>query len=149
MNLLIKISLTFLIGCSTNKPIVSNKSFDEILMLHQKNGGSTYCFHLDGNMQHTRYFAIGVFPQLGLELNRSLRKVDLENFAETNSKKLSEGYCLGTWINEKKVVYIDVVKILPLSEGRVKAIKIARKHKQVAIYNLFKDTVIEVPAKSR
>lgn len=145
MNLLIKITLFFLLSCSTTKTIVSDQALQEILSLHKTNGGATYCFHLRGNMQHTQFFAVGVYPQRGKVLPRKMKFDDLKRFAQVSQDLLHQEYCLGTWVDEKKNTFIDIVKVVPLSAGRHKAIELAREHKQVAIYNLYKDTVIKVP----
>lgn len=127
-------------------PIGHKKSqqLSEVLQYHQKNGGSTYCFHLEGNMQGAAYFAVGVFPKKGLKLIRQLQIKDLEAFVQKHQDFFDQDYCLGTWKENKKSIYLDIVQVVPHTAGLAVATSLAQKHQQIAIFNLLNQQVIKI-----
>lgn len=132
------------IACSHTEKNLPIKHLNEIMQLHSTNNGSTYCMHLQGNMTKTPYYAVGVFPEKGLTLKRKLERKDLEGFLKKYRAMFQKNYCLGTWIEKGQTVYLDIVKVIPHTAGKNTALQLAKEHRQIAIYDLLNQQVINI-----
>lgn len=107
-----------------------------IVKSHNKKGGAT--FHpLTGDLLNTDNYAVSCHLDnewiiKGKLVNTSIIKDYLECFVDIINS--NNNVCIGTWYNESNnSTYIDCVTIV---KDKFKALKLAKQHNQLAIFNL-------------
>lgn len=93
-----------------------------------KNGGASY--NLNGHSP-SKGFMVATFGAEKKILLKDFNKKILKSYIKTHKKDL-KGAFIGTWI-DSNIVYLDISK---KEKSKNKALEIARKNKQLAIFNL-------------
>ncbi len=93
-----------------------------------KNGGASY--NLNGHSPSKGFMVSNFGTEKKIPLNQFNKKV-LKNYIKANKKHLKNAF-IGTWI-DSNIVYLDISK---KEKDKNKALEIAKKNKQLAIFNL-------------
>lgn len=121
------------------KADISGKIVNDILHLIQTTGGATYSLS-KGNLVGTDGYAVAIYPDRE-QIVSQLDYDTVEEYLLQNEDLLSNSAnSFGAWISGGNKVYLDVVAVIKdLNE----AMKLGRKHNQLAIFNL--KTLQEIP----
>lgn len=102
--------------------------------VHNQIHGSTVSL-FDGNMAGKKLFAVSIYPARTVELWESPTRQELFDFAQANAKLLVKPrHAIGTWFDDWKQVH--VLDVVILVANRDLALKLARKSRQTAIFDL-------------
>jgi len=112
----------------------------EILEKTKKNGGVTY--NLVTDSYKTKGFAVSIYKSREVLIYNKLTEKNLVRFIAKNGELLYNDRfnCLGTWVN-KGITYLDITRVVKTKQL---AISIAKRNKQIAIYDLEKECEILV-----
>lgn len=144
------ISHTFASGASPNPQLsaasqiqLSPELLADVNSRHLANGGSTTDLKTGkGLSAHDARFMLSPYEDRQAILDHPPTEQDLRNFTSRNEDLLSQpGHNLGTWDNQGKH-YLDV----SIGENDPqKALSLAAKHKQLAIFDLLEGKDVQVP----
>ena len=117
---------------------------EKIFSHHYKNGGSTFNLVTGQEMGGTANYSVSPYKKREQKIDKP-SSLELRQFMEKNEDLLSKpNHFMGTWLNEEDgLSYLDVAVLTPSFK---KAQALARKHKQIAFFNL--RTFKEVPTDS-
>ena len=122
------------VNASLKQADVSGHFINDILHSIESTGGVTYSLS-KGNLAGTNNFSVSIYPNKEQIIEGVADYDDIENYIDTNEDLLSNpNNAFGAWGHEGKIWY-DVVVAIPNKE---QALKLAREHNQLAIYDLAK-----------
>lgn len=112
----------------------------EIACIHWENGGTTFNLKR-GNLAHTHFFAVAIFPEKTTLVQNQPSESDISNFMNNNIGILAKSdNSVGTWYDAKNDrTVIDLVKTLPSKDL---AIDLGFRNNQEYIFDLFEMRVV-------
>ena len=122
------------------------KLVDVSFAQHNRTNGSTVSL-IDGSMVGKKLFSVSIYPSRSMTLWERPSWEELFDYTKANlDLLLKPGHAMGTWFNDYGLMHVlDVVVCL---SDRNEALHLARRYRQLAIYDLQSRREIPAPRQS-
>ena len=118
-------------------PISAEAAVEEILALHEANGGATYSLYF-GSQARERLYAVSVFPDRSFVTEgREISRKEITAFLHANRELFADPRCcVGVWHSvELNLTYLDVSTTLP---DKSAVVALGTWYNQEGVFDLFR-----------